>query len=93
MEAAPHDPAATPCEQCRALPFVGQITGVVNVTKTGSQAWAEGAVVYWDDTAKDFTTTASGNLRAGCAVVATGAGAGETAGVVRLNGIARPDEV
>jgi len=71
----------------QTLPFDGMITGVHRVTKAASQAWAEGAAVYWDNTAKNFTTTAAvGNYRAGIAVVATGAGAGETAGVVRLTG-------
>ena len=70
--------------------FEGKTTGVFTVTKTGSQAWTVGAVVYWTGTA--FTTSASGNFRAGCAMVATGSGSGETTGVVRLNGVALPDE-
>jgi len=70
--------------------FVGKTRGVFSYTKAASQAWAEGAIVYWDGTA--FTTVAAGNFQAGVAVVATGAGAGETTGVVRLDGIARPDE-
>lgn len=72
--------------------FQGQVTGVFSVTKVGSQAWTEGAVVYWDNGNTRFTTTASGNLQAGCAVEAVGAGAGETTGIVRLNGVARPNE-
>ena len=48
-------------------------------------AW--GAIVYFDNTAKVFTTVSTANFRAGVAVVAVGAGAGEIIGVVRLNGI------
>lgn len=66
--------------------------GVFELTKVGSQAWAVGAVVYWDDTNKRCTTTASGNMLIGAAVEAVGSGSGETLGKVRLNGVARPDE-
>lgn len=41
--------------------------GVFNVEKTSAQAWAVGALVYWDDTNKAFTTTASGNTVVGVA--------------------------
>ena len=60
--------------------------GVFDVTKAGSQAWTQGAAVFWDNTARNFTTTASGNTRVGVAVRAVGNGAGETTGRVRLNG-------
>lgn len=67
--------------------------GVFDVAKAPSQAWATiGAVVYWDNTNKRFTTVASGNTMAGCVMRTTGAGAGETIGRVRLNGVARPPE-
>lgn len=61
--------------------------GVFEITKIGSQAWAVGALVYWDDTNKRCTTVSTGNLLIGVAVVAVGSGAGETTGTVRLNGI------
>ena len=77
----------------QTLPFVAMVAGIVSAAKVGSQAWTEGAIIYWDDTNKYFTTTATSNLRAGCAVEAVGSGAGETTGVVRLNGSARPDGV
>ncbi len=82
--------AATTVAQ--TLPFVGRTVGVFSVPKVGSQAWTVGAVVYWDDTNKYFTVTATGSMLAGVALVAVGSGAGETTGVVRLNGNARPDE-
>lgn len=75
----------------QTLPFNGQVDGVWTITKVGSQAWTEGALVYWDDGNSYFTTTASGNLLAGVAVDPVGSGAGETSGVVRLNGIASSD--
>lgn len=73
----------------QTLPFRGMAVGIHSVAKPGSQAWVEGAIVYFDNVAKNFTTTSTANFRAG--VVApggtTGAGAGETVGKVRLNGI------
>lgn len=67
-------------------------TGVFDLTKVGSQAWTVGALVYWDNTNKRCTTSASGNTLIGSAMAAVGAGAGETIGRVRLNGVARPAE-
>lgn len=75
-----------------SVSFDGHATGVHSVPKVGSQAWTEGALVYWDDGNGYFTTTAAGNLRAGVAVEAVGSGAGETTGVVRLDGVARVQE-
>ena len=72
--------------------FEGQLTGVFDVTKIGSQAWTVGALVYWDDGNSRFTTVGPGNHLAGHAVAAVGSGAGETTGRVRLDGVARPDE-
>jgi predicted RecA/RadA family phage recombinase len=66
--------------------------GVYELDKAPSQAWAVGAAVYWDNSNKYCTTSASGNLLIGAAVAAVGSGAEETLGQVRLNGIARPDE-
>lgn len=58
--------------------------GVFDLTKVGSQAWTVGARIYWDDTARACTTTASTNKLIGVAVAAVGSGAGETVGRVRL---------
>jgi predicted RecA/RadA family phage recombinase len=71
------------------LPFSGLVRGVVSYTKPGSQAWTEGAKIYLDVSPREFTTSAGGNTLCGVAVVAVGAGAGETTGVVRLDGVAR----
>lgn len=61
------------------------LEGVFELPKASAQAWALGAKVYWDNTAKNCTTTASGNSLIGAA--------GEVAanpsstGIVRLNGV------
>lgn len=72
------------------LPFVGKTLGCFKaVPKTTSEAWTEGALLYWNNSTKKFTTTSSGNLLVGSADVA--AGASDTTGDVRLDGIARAD--
>ena len=67
--------------------FVGP--GVVSYSKPGSQAWAELVKVYWDDSAKNFTTTSGGNTLVGVAARVVGSGLTETTGYVRLDGVAR----
>jgi len=62
--------------------FAGHVTGVFDVAAATSQAWTQGALVYWDDTAKNFTTTAGSNQKAGYAVDAKLAAA--AVGRVRL---------
>ncbi|MFC6688651.1 DUF2190 family protein [Jhaorihella thermophila] len=64
------------------------LTGVYELPKAPSQAWTQGGRVYWDDTAKQCTTAATGNTLIGAAVRAVGGGASETIGTVRLNGTA-----
>ena len=44
-----------------------------------------GDKVYWDNTAKEVTKTATANTLIGAAIDAVGGGAGETTGRVRLN--------
>lgn len=68
------------------------LVGIHKGAKVGSQAWTEGAAIYWDNTNKYWTTTSAGNTKVGIAVkgpdgTLPGAGAGETTGYVRLNGI------
>lgn len=65
--------------------FEGKTSGVFEVAKHGAgsaQAWSEGSLVYWDDSNKRFTNTATGNLLAGVAVAA--ALTADTAGRVKL---------
>lgn len=59
-------------------PFVGKTTGEIDIPAATAQAWTEGALVYWDDVAKVYTTTAATNQKAGYATVAklTAAAAG-----------------
>lgn len=61
--------------------------GVVNVTKTGSQAWTVGQAIYGVGTTTLVATTATttGNIFLGVAVAPVGSGAGETTGRIRLN--------
>src|SRR5512138_1165613 len=70
--------------------FDGYVNGVQSHAKADTQAWAEGQIVYWDDSAKAFTTVSAGNTRAGVAAAAVGSGAGLTTGLVRLNAIGGP---
>lgn len=59
-------------------------TGVFDHAKTSAQAWTQGADLYWDDTAKVFTTTSSGNTLVAKAAQATDNPSG--IGRVVLNG-------
>lgn len=65
--------------------FAAIVDGVIQVTKVGSQAWTEGALVFWDAGNSRFTTTASGSTPAGVSAGIVGSGAGETTGYVLLN--------
>lgn len=60
------------------------VTGVFTLPKTEAQAWAVGAAIYWDNTAKVATTATSGNTLIGKAVVA--AANPSATGTLRLNG-------
>ena len=62
------------------------LTGVYDLKKVASQAWAAGDKVYWDNTAKEATKTTTSNTLIGVAVIAVAGGAGDTIGRVRLNG-------
>jgi len=74
------------------LSFRGHVTGEHVLPKTGTQAWAEGAIVYWDDASGACTTVATGNLRIGSAAEVVDGGASTIQGRVRLDGVARPQE-
>ncbi|MBX9926635.1 MAG: DUF2190 family protein [Hyphomicrobiaceae bacterium] len=66
-------------------PIEAALVGVFDLNKVGSQAWAVGDKIYWDNTAKQATKTATDNTLIGVATEAVGNGAGETIGRVRLN--------
>ena len=44
--------------------------GIFSLAKATGQSWTVGEKLYWDDTAKNLTTTASGNTLVGAAHVA-----------------------
>lgn len=55
----------------------------VRVPKTTAQAWAPMNLIYWDDTAKKFTTTATANTLAGRVVEA--AASADAEGIIDLD--------
>ena len=60
------------------------VEGVFRLAKTSAQAWTVGALIYWDNTNKVATSTASTNKLIG---VATAVADNPSAtGLVRLNG-------
>jgi predicted RecA/RadA family phage recombinase len=76
-----------------AIPMVNEDADVENVfsieaealavDKAAGQAWAGGAKIYWNNTAKNFTTTASGNTL--CGRVIKPAASDDTRGHIQLN--------
>lgn len=70
-----------------AAKFSGLTVGLVSYAKVSAQAWTEGAKIYWDNSAKNMTTTASGNTLVG--VAAAVAANPSATGLVRLDGVAR----
>jgi len=69
------------------LPFDGRIRGVFTLPKATGQTWSEGALLYWDNSGKKFTTSAGGNRLSGWAQAE--AATGDTTGSVYLDGAAR----
>ena len=64
------------------------VAGVWELTKVGSQAWTQGAKIYWDDGNKRCTTDSSAGPLIGTATAAVASGAGDVLGTVRLDGSA-----
>lgn len=62
------------------------LVGVFDLKKKASQVWVPGDTVYWDNTNKETTKTATDNVLIGVAVEAVAGGAGDVIGRVRLNG-------
>lgn len=52
----------------QTLPFAALAVGVVDVPKVNDEAWTEGLKLYWDDTAKKFTSVVGANTLVGVAV-------------------------
>jgi predicted RecA/RadA family phage recombinase len=61
--------------------------GVFEMAKATGQAWTVGLKLYWDNSAKNITSTASANTLVGAATAA--ALTGDTVGVVYLDGTIR----
>ena len=55
----------------------------VRAPKAAAQAWVALGPIYWDDTAKNFTTTATSNTLAGR--IAADAASADTEGVIDLD--------
>lgn len=68
-------------------PVEGVREGVFTHAKTSAQAWTVGAKIYWDNTAKVMTTTATDNILVGAAA-AVAANPSAT-GTVLLDGVIR----
>lgn len=66
--------------------FTAQIEGVIDLPKAASITPAPGALLYWDDTNKVVTTTASGNTKIGVHAGPAASGASDATVPVRLNG-------
>ena len=64
--------------------FNGDTFGVFDLAKATGQAWTQGVKVYWDNAAKNVTTTAAGNTPVGYAAAAQLAG--DTVGRVFIPG-------
>jgi predicted RecA/RadA family phage recombinase len=60
-----------------------QVSGVFELTKLSTDAPVQGALLYWDNTNKRLTTTASGNTLAGYAF--KGAASGLATVQIKLN--------
>jgi predicted RecA/RadA family phage recombinase len=60
--------------------------GVFTLAKNSAEAWTEGAKIYWDNTAKQCTTTATSNSLIG--VAAAAAANPSSTGDVRLGIVA-----
>lgn len=73
------------CSVAETLPFEGDTEGVFALAKTTSQAWTEGQPAYWDVANAKASTNPEAGLPIG--VITAAAGADDTSGNVRLNGV------
>lgn len=65
----------------------GRRRGVFTLAKATGEAWTVGAKVYWDNTNKRLTTTASGNTLVGVASAVQASG--DTTGAAMIDGAVR----
>lgn len=66
------------------LPFAGSLTGVWDLPKVAVQTPAPGALLYWDNAAKNVTTTSAGNTLIGVHAAMAAAGGSDATIKVRL---------
>lgn len=64
--------------------IIVKLIGTYAVAKATGEAWALGAALYWDNTAKKFTTTTTSNTLAG--VAESAALSADAVGNIRLIG-------
>lgn len=60
--------------------------GVFTLPKAATQTPAPGAALYWDDSAKNVTTTVGSNVKIGVHIGLAAAGSADATLPVRLNG-------
>jgi predicted RecA/RadA family phage recombinase len=73
--------------------FRGQVTGVFELAKVGSQAWAIGDAVYWDAANDRASTSPAVGPKIGVATAAVASGAGDVLGWVRLDAVSQAGSV
>lgn len=56
-------------------PFEGKVSGVFTLPKATGSAWTEGAKLYWNDTSRYVTVTATDNTFIGYAAAAAASAA------------------
>lgn len=64
------------------------IEGVMTLAKATGVNWVQGAVLYWDNSAKNVTNVTTSNTRIGAAMQAQING--DTTCLIRLNGVSAP---
>ncbi len=74
--------------QLEAESFEGVVKGVVEFTKTASQAWTEGQKIHWNTSTNRFDSSGAAGPLVGVASEAVAGGAGDVLGRVRLNAVA-----
>ena len=78
--------AIASADAASGAPVVGVTRGVFVLSKATGEAWTVGVKLYWDNTNKRLTTTASGNTLVAVATVA--AQSGDTSGTAKLGTVA-----
>lgn len=67
----------------------GQVTGVIELAKAPSQAWAVGEAVYWDAANDRASTAPAVGPKIGAVTEVVAGGAGDTTGRVRLDAVSQ----